>query len=87
MGFSFSNPTIFNYLNPQTLEIKQNMKSNWRPGFTFNEFNCVKILGQLKNTILQLEDSLNVFYITARHSNFQCSTKIEKRKKEQMHEL
>ncbi len=28
MGFSFSNPTIFNYLNPQTLEIKQNMKSN-----------------------------------------------------------
>jgi hypothetical protein len=24
MGFSFSNPTIFNYLNPQTLEIKQN---------------------------------------------------------------
>jgi hypothetical protein len=87
VGFFFSNPTIFNYLNPQTLEIKQSMKSNCRLGFTFNEFNCVKILEQMKNTILQLEDSSNVFYITARRSNFQCSTKIEKKKKEQMHEL
>ncbi len=86
MGFSFSNHTILNYLNPQTLEIKQNMNSYWRLGFTFNEFNCVKILGQMKNTILQLEDLANVFYITSRHSNFQCSTKIEKKKKEQMHE-
>lgn len=49
--------------------------------------STVKILEQMKNTILQLEDSSNVFYITARHSNFQCSTKIEKKKKEQMHEL
>ncbi len=87
VGFSFCNHTIFNYLNPQTLEIKQNMKSNWRLGCTFNESNCVKILGQMKNTILQLKNSSNVFYITARHSHFQCSTKFEKKKEEQMHKL